>query len=68
MVILQIVLGVLVILSILMQSRGAGIGTVWGGGGEFYGTRRGIEKTLFRITIVATFLFVLMSLASIIWA
>ena len=68
MVILQIVLGVLVILSILMQSRGAGIGTVWGGGGEFYGTRRGIEKTLFRVTIVATFLFVLISLASIIWA
>lgn len=61
---LQTVLAVLVIVFVLLQSRGAGIGSVWGGGGEFYGTRRGIEKVLFRITILVTVLFTLVSLAS----
>lgn len=66
MIFLQVVLGLLIIVLVLLQSRGAGIGTVFGGGGETYGTRRGIEKIIFRATIVAATLFVIVSLASVI--
>lgn len=57
----QIIIGILVITAILLQSRGAGIGSAWGGGGELYGTRRGVEKLLFRGTIVLVILFVILS-------
>ena len=59
---LQIILGLLVILLILLQSRGAGIGSAWGGGGEFYGTRRGMEETLFKATIILVVSFILVSI------
>ncbi len=62
----QIVLAVLLIASILLQGRGAGLGSAWGGEGEMYGTRRGVEKILFRGTIVLAVLFVLVSIASLI--
>jgi protein translocase SecG subunit len=42
MLILNIILGVLIIALILLQGRGAGLGSAWGGGGELYQTRRGI--------------------------
>lgn len=60
---LQIILGILIIISIILQSRGSGIGGAWGGGGEFYSTRRGIESTLFRSTILLVILFVIVSFA-----
>lgn len=59
---LQIVLGILVIVLIILQSRGAGIGSAWGGGGELYGTRRGMEKTLFKTTVIIVIFFILISL------
>ncbi|MEK7182585.1 MAG: preprotein translocase subunit SecG [Patescibacteria group bacterium] len=62
----QIILGTLVITSILLQSRGAGIGSAWGGGGEFYSTRRGVEKLLFRATIILVILFSLVSLVQLV--
>lgn len=66
MIFLQIIFGILVIVFILLQSRGAGLGTVWGGGGELYGTRRGIEKMLFKVTIALVALFALVSLAQVV--
>lgn len=59
---LQTVLGILVILLIILQSRGAGIGSAWGGGGELYGTRRGMEKTLFKATVMVVIFFILVSI------
>lgn len=64
---LQIILGTLVVTSILLQSRGAGIGSAWGGGGEFYSTRRGVEKILFRATIILVVLFSLVSLVQLVF-
>lgn len=51
-----IILAVALIASILMQARGAGLGSVFGGGGGVvFKTRRGIEKMLFHATwIIAT--------------
>ena len=58
----QIILSVALIAAILLQSRGGGLGDVFGGGGVDtpYQTRRGLEKTLFQVTIglAAAFLIV----------
>lgn len=59
----QIVLGILIIISIVLQSRGVGVGSAWGGGGESYSTRRGIESILFKITIFLVVSFVFVSFA-----
>ena len=61
----QIVLAILLIVTILLQSRGAGLGSAWGGEGQLYGTRRGVEKLLFQATIIVAVLFVAVSLASL---
>jgi preprotein translocase subunit SecG len=58
----QIILSVALIAAILLQSRGGGLGDVFGGGGidTQYKTRRGLERTLFQVTIglAAAFLIV----------
>lgn len=64
--IVQIILAVLLIVTILLQGRGAGLGSAWGGDGELYGTRRGVEKILFRSTILIALLFVIISIASLV--
>lgn len=63
--IIQAVLAVLLILSILVQSRGTGIGAAFGGGGNVYRTKRGAEKKLFQATIVIAILFFGIALAGI---
>lgn len=57
----QVLLSVLLIIVILLQVKGTGLGQAWGGGGEFYRSKRGLEKILFRITIVIAFLFFISS-------
>ncbi|HEX5546358.1 MAG TPA: preprotein translocase subunit SecG [Ktedonobacterales bacterium] len=59
--IVQIILGIALTVSILLQARGAGLGSVFGGTGTVFKTRRGIDKLLFRITIVFAVLFCLVS-------
>ncbi len=59
--IVQIILGIALIVSILLQARGAGLGSVFGGTGTVFKTRRGIDRLLFRITIVFAILFCLVS-------
>lgn len=57
---IQIGFSVLLIALILLQKTGAGVGGAFGGGDFSSGfhTRRGFEKTLFRLTIVVGTLFV----------
>jgi len=66
--IVQIILCLAVIIFILLQVRGAGLGSVFGGSsaGSVFKTRRGVEKLIFNITIVFVILFVLISLASLV--
>lgn len=61
----QIILSVLLIVTILLQQTGAGLGGVFGGneGAAGFHSRRGVEKTLFQITIVLAVLFALSALA-----
>lgn len=63
--IVQVVLVILLVTSILVQSRGASLGEIFGGSGTFYGSRRGSERTLFIITVVLAGLFVLLALVNL---
>lgn len=60
---LQPLLAVLVMTTILVQAKGTGLGRAFGGGGGFYSSRRGVEKMLFRATIVLVVLFFVVSIA-----
>lgn len=53
------------VISILLQNRSGGLGTVFGGmsGGEFYRSRRGLEAVLYNATIILGILFVIIALA-----
>ena len=55
--IVQIIVAVALIISILLQARGAGLGSVFGGTGTVFKTRRGIDRLLFRTTIAFAILF-----------
>ncbi|MBI2634928.1 MAG: preprotein translocase subunit SecG [Parcubacteria group bacterium] len=61
--IIQIIISVLLIGAILLQSRGSGLSSVFGGESTFYHTRRGIEKIVFFATIILAVLFIATSLA-----
>lgn len=61
----QIVLSVALILAILFQVRGGGLGGIFGQADTVFRTRRGIEKTLFQLTIVLTVLFIIISIISL---
>ena len=61
----QIVLSVALILIILFQVRGGGLGGIFGQADTVYRTKRGMEKTLFQFTIVLVVPFVIMSLVSV---
>ncbi len=49
---IQIILSVLLITTILLQGKGTGLSTIFGGEGNVFRTKRGFEKILFYITIV----------------
>ena len=56
---IQIILSVILVISIILQQTGAGLGGAFGGteGGTMFHTRRGFEKFLFYLTIVVAILF-----------
>lgn len=60
----QIIVAGALIASILLQARGTGLSSTFGGDSAVYRSRRGIEKSLFRFTVLLGVLFVLFSLVS----
>ena len=64
----QILLSLLLIVIILMQSRTSGLGSTFGSDSAVFRTRRGLEKTLFEVTLVLATLFILLSIANVIAA
>ena len=58
----QIVIAVAVSASILLQARGTGLSSTFGGESTAYRSRRGLERTLFRLTIVLIAVYVVISL------
>jgi preprotein translocase subunit SecG len=65
LVIAQMILAAALIAAILLQQRGTGLGGAVGGDVTAYRSRRGIEKTLFRLTVVLASLFVAFSLLNL---
>jgi len=64
--IIQIIAAITLIIVILLQNRGTGLGGVFGGQNNVYLTKRGLEKKLFIATIVLSIIFLIISLAIII--
>ncbi|MCX6791014.1 MAG: preprotein translocase subunit SecG [Candidatus Gribaldobacteria bacterium] len=65
LLIIQIVICALIIPAILLQRRGTAMGSAFGGGGEMYLQRRGLDKKLFWATIVLSILFLAISYLNI---
>ena len=63
---ITIVSAVLVIILILIQTRGASLGAGLGGAGEVNTIRRGSDKTLHQLTIILVFIFAASILISIV--
>lgn len=61
----QMILSVALILIILLQVRGGGLGGIFGQADTVYRTKRGVEKTLFRFTIVLVILFVIIAIITL---
>ena len=61
----QIVLSIALILAILFQVRGGGLGGIFGQPDTVYRTKRGVEKTLFQLTIVLVVLFIIISIVAL---
>ena len=64
--ILQLVSAVLLIIVILLQQRGTGLGSGFGGEGNIYRTVRGLEKTLVVATVVLAVVFFGSALAQVV--
>lgn len=64
-----IITSIALIISVILQSKGAGLGGLTGADtGSIFTARRGIEKTLFRITIGLSVIFFLLAIATVVVA
>ena len=61
----QIILAIVLIAVFLLQVRGGGLGGIFGQQTGMYRTKRGIEKTLFRFTIILMVIFVIISILAV---
>jgi preprotein translocase subunit SecG len=64
-----IITSIALIASVILQSKGAGLGGLTGGDtGSIFTARRGVEKTLFRVTIALSVIFFVLAVATVIVA
>ncbi len=61
----QIVLSTALIIAVLLQVKGGGLGGIFGQADTVFRTRRGVEKTLFQLTIVLVVLFIIISMVTL---
>ncbi|HMS22781.1 MAG TPA: preprotein translocase subunit SecG [Candidatus Levybacteria bacterium] len=64
--VIQIVIAVLIVITIILQTRGSSSGMAFGGGTESYRSKKGMEKILFYATIILAAIFALISILSLI--
>lgn len=67
LVIVQMVVAGFLIASILLQQKGSGLGSAFGGTGGVYTTRRGIDRVLFNITIALSIVFFAIALLTLVF-
>jgi len=63
---LQTLTAIVLIVVILLQNRGSGLSGIFGGSSNVFSTKRGVEKILFRATIILAIIFIILSLINII--
>ena len=61
----QIVLSIALIAALLLQVRGGGLGGIFGQADTVFRTKRGVERTLFQLTIVLVVLFIAISILTL---
>ena len=61
----QIIVAVALIMTTLLQVHGGGLGGIFGQADTVYRTKRGVEKTLFQLTIALAVIFVILSIISL---
>ncbi len=63
----QIILSIALVAAILLQTRGGGLGSLFGGDASpgQYKTRRGLEKTLFQVTIGISVAFFVIAIVNV---
>jgi len=62
LLITQIVICSVLVVSVLLQNRAEGLGKMFGGGGEVFRTKRGLEKVLYYATIILIVALIAISL------
>ena len=60
-----IVVAVALILTVLLQVKGGGLGGIFGQQETVYRTKRGVEKTLFQVTIILVVIFLVLSIIAV---
>ena len=65
LLIVQIIVSCLLILVILLQAKGSGLSSAFGGEGGFYRSKRGVEKLFVYLTIVLTGLFLILCVVQV---
>lgn len=64
--IVQMIISVAMIILIVMQAKGSGLGSLFGGeAGTITKTRRGLEKTLFQITVGLSIAFITIAIITV---
>jgi preprotein translocase subunit SecG len=62
---IQIIVSIALIVVILVQAKGSGLGGIFGGDSSIYKTRRGVEKTIFQATVALAVVFFAVSILSV---
>jgi preprotein translocase subunit SecG len=63
--IIQVVLAILIMASVLLQQRGAGLGDAFGGDSAVFSSRRGAEKVLYQLTVIFSVAFIIVVLSDL---
>jgi preprotein translocase subunit SecG len=66
--IIQIILSILLTTAVLLQQRGSGLGSAFGGDSNVFRTKRGVEKILFFVTIGLAVLFFVNAIITVLLA
>lgn len=60
-----VIIAITLIGIVLMQGQGSGLGSAFGGDAGIHRTRRGVEKTMFNLTLTLASLFLVLSLVTV---
>ena len=66
--VVQIILAVVLIVVVLLQTKGSGFGGAFGAETSVFRTRRGVQKTLFQFTVALAVIFVAVALINVWYA